>query len=666
MKNSVIAIFLITILTVISGCVTPEKKKDPLTYEGWLDKNTFQIITVGVPSKRLTDPEAKKSSARYAAILNAQYRIIEKFKGARIEGASGMSNFSMGYGGYGSSVNNSSARVSTKGADKSILASMNKNSPKKEVSKKKPAQQPVNINIAVKQGKVVAIKYDKDYNCEIMYRITAPDLETIIRSGNYNPYNNMYYPVYNTETYEDIVENEFLAVSHNPLSTFSIDVDTASYSNVRRFLNRGELPPNGAVRIEEMVNYFTYVYPGPVNNDPFSVNHEVTRCPWNHDHQLVLIALQGKRIKSENIPPRNIVLLLDVSGSMGEPNKLPLLKKTMALLVKQLRKEDHIAIVVYAGAAGVVLPPTSGDRKKDIMDSFSRLNAGGSTAGGEGIELAYKLAKKHFLKNGINRIILGTDGDFNVGTTSDDMLVKLIEEKRKTGVFLTVLGFGMGNLKDSTMEKLANKGNGNYAYIDTFNEAYKVMVKELEANLITIARDVKIQVEFNPGKVKAYRLLGYENRLLKDEDFADDSRDAGEIGSGHTVTVLYEVVPAGKEISLPKVDPLRYQTDRKVSGKSDSNELLYLKLRYKQPNEDKSILITVPVKDNVKEIYACSDNLKFSSAVAGFAMLLRDSKFKGNLSYSMVKDLAQSGKGDDVYGYRAEFLKLVRLAESVK
>ncbi|MCP4137730.1 MAG: VWA domain-containing protein [bacterium] len=568
-----------------------------------------------------------------------------------------MSNFelsgtSIGGGGYSAPAKQATRRTSTTGADKSILAKIKKKTSEKKAPEKKVINRPVHLTALVKGGKVVNVKYDKDNNCEIMYRVTAPNLKKIIDSGYYSPYNNTYYPVspgaYNTESYEDVVENEFLPVSQNPLSTFSIDVDTASYSNVRRFLNNGGLPPNGAVRIEEMINYFSYDYPQPGSKDPFSVNYEISRCPWNKDHQLVLMALQGKRIKTKNIPPRNIVLLLDVSGSMNDPNKLPLLKKSMKLLVKQLRKKDHIAVVVYAGAAGVVLPPTSGNRKKAIMSSLYRLEAGGSTAGGAGIQLAYKLAKKHFRKKGINRIILGTDGDFNVGISSQAELVKLIEKKRRTGVFLTVLGFGMGNYKDAAMEKLANKGNGNYAYIDTFNEAYKVMVQQLGATLITIAKDVKIQVEFNPQKVKSYRLIGYENRMLEDKDFEDDTKDAGEIGAGHSVTVLYEIVP-GRD-----------------AGEAESDELVYLKLRYKQPHESQSSLITVPIKHDVNDIYDSSNNLKFSSAVAGFAMLLRDSKFKGELDYSMVKDLAKSGKGRDKYGYRSEFLKLVKLAENLK
>ena len=372
---------------------------------------------------------------------------------------------------------------------------------------------------------------------------------------------------YNTEDYDGIVENRFLTVTENALSTFSIDVDAASYSNVRRFLQSGQLPPAGAVRTEEMINYFHYDYPQPKNEDPFSINTEMAACPWNPAHRLVLIGLQGKKIPVENLPASNIVFLIDVSGSMMDENKLPLVKASMKMLVDQLREQDKVSLVVYAGNAGLVLPATSGANKNAIKDAIDKLEAGGSTAGGQGIQLAYKTAKENFLKGGNNRVILCTDGDFNVGASSDDDLVRMIEEERKSGVFLTVLGYGMGNYKDNKMEKLADKGNGNHAYIDGLSEAKKVLVNEFGGTLFTIAKDVKLQVEFNPAKVQAYRLIGYENRMLNKEDFNNDKKDAGELGSGHTVTALYEVIPVGvKNEFLEKVDKLKYQQPLKPAN----------------------------------------------------------------------------------------------------
>ncbi len=365
---------------------------------------------------------------------------------------------------------------------------------------------------------------------------------------------------FNTEAYRHIVENPFLDVTRAPLSTFSIDVDTAAYSNTRRFLNEGRLPPKDAVRIEELINYFAYDYPQPVGDAPFSVTTEVAQCPWNSAHRLVHVGLQGKRLSRAQLPPANLVFLLDVSGSMQEPNKLPLVKSALSLLAEQLTERDRVALVVYAGSSGLVLPATTGDRKGEILAAIERLEAGGSTNGGAGIQLAYKVAADNFIRDGINRVILATDGDFNVGVTNEGDLVRLIEAKRQSGVFLSVLGFGTGNVKDATMEQLADKGNGNYAYIDTAAEARKVLGQQLGGTLATIAKDVKLQLEFNPARAAAYRLIGYENRLLRDEDFNDDTKDAGEIGAGHTVTALYEVVPAGQEWSNPGVDPLKYQT----------------------------------------------------------------------------------------------------------
>ncbi|SNS56908.1 Ca-activated chloride channel family protein [Ekhidna lutea] len=464
---------------------------------------------------------------------------------------------------------------------------------------------------------------------------------------------------HNTEEYSTIHENGFKKVLDNALSTFSIDVDAASYSNMRRFINNGQLPPKDAVRIEEMINYFNYEYENPTGKDPFSINTEVARAPWNEKHLIAQIGLQGKKIELENLPASNIVFLLDVSGSMSAPNKLPLLKSAFKLLVNELRPQDKVSIVVYAGAAGVVLEPTDGNDKKKIMEALDRLQAGGSTAGGAGINLAYKLAKEQFVEGGNNRVVLATDGDFNVGASSNASMERLIEEKRNEGVFLTVLGFGMGNYKDSKMEILADKGNGNYAYIDNMKEAKKVLVNEFGGTMFTIAKDVKIQVEFNPNVVQAYRLIGYENRLLNDEDFNDDKKDAGELGSGHTVTALYEIIPVGVESEFVKdIDPLKYQSnEQKVTNSTD--ELLTVKFRYKEPDGSKSKLITQVVENEIRK---SSDNLDWSMAVAGFGMLLRDSEYKNDLSYADVLSLAKKSKGEDGFGYRAEFIELVDLA----
>jgi Ca-activated chloride channel family protein len=466
---------------------------------------------------------------------------------------------------------------------------------------------------------------------------------------------------FNTESYARIYENPFFKAQDNPLSTFSVDVDTASYSNTRRFLSDGQLPPPDAVRLEELINYFGYSYPAPRGDAPFSFSAEVSACPWNRAHRLVHIGLQGKRIDPGQVPPRNLVFLLDVSGSMGSPRKLPLLKAAMRLLVNQLREQDRVAMVVYAGASGLVLPPTAGSDKETILSALDRLEAGGSTNGGDGIRLAYNTARRFFSKRNINRVILATDGDFNVGTTSQGDLVRLIEREREHGIFLTVLGLGMGNYKDSTMEMLADKGNGNYAYLDTMAEARKVLVREAGATLVTIAKDVKIQVEFNPAQVKAYRLLGYENRLLRAEDFNDDRKDAGEIGAGHTVTALYEVVPrgAGSATRVRGVDPLRYQTTRKLSGEAHSGELLTLKLRYKEPLGQRSRLLSTPVLDRGLALSRSSDNFRFSAAVAAFGMLLRRSVHRADASFGMVRELARGARGQDPHGYRGEFLVLV-------
>ena len=433
---------------------------------------------------------------------------------------------------------------------------------------------------------------------------------------------------FNTEDYDGIVENRFLAVKDNPLSTFSIDVDAASYSNVRRFLNNGQLPPAGAVRIEEMINYFHYDYPQPEDGKPFSIYTELSEAPWNKDHRLVLVSLQGKKVSTENIPASNLVFLIDVSGSMEDVNKLPLVKQSMKLLTDQLREKDKVAIVVYAGSAGLVLPATSGANTQTIKDAIERLTAGGSTAGGAGIKLAYSIARQNFVQGGNNRIILCTDGDFNVGASSDDDMERLIEQERKSGVFLTVLGYGMGNYKDNKMQKLADKGNGNHAYIDDISEAKKVLVSEFGGTLFTIAKDVKLQVEFNPSKVQAYRLIGYENRMLNKEDFNNDKKDAGELGSGHTVTALYEVIPVGvKSNFIEKVDPLKYEDKAKQKTANNSSELLTIKFRYKDPAGEKSKLTEHPVVDGHIALNNTSGNFRFAAAVAQFGMLLTHSEF---------------------------------------
>ena len=463
----------------------------------------------------------------------------------------------------------------------------------------------------------------------------------------------------NNESYSNISENIFKTPLKDPLSTFSIDVDKASYSNVRRMINNGEKVPNDAVKIEEMINYFNYNYAQPVDEHPFAIHSETAVCPWNEEHVLVKIGLQGKTIEMENLPASNLVFLIDVSGSMQDVNKLPLLKSAFKLLVNQLREKDKVAIVVYAGAAGVVLEPTSGDQKEKIISALDQLQAGGSTAGAAGIQLAYQLAEKHFKEKGNNRVILATDGDFNVGTSSDSDLEKLIEEKRKSGVFLTVLGFGMGNYKDSKLETLADKGNGNHAYIDNMQEAQKVLGTEFGGTLFTIAKDVKIQVEFNPNKVQAYRLIGYENRLLNDEDFVDDTIDAGEIGSGHTVTALYEVIPQGIKSKFTKDLPsLKYSNTE--PNPTFESELLTVKFRYKKPDQDESIELIKIVPDTVKSVSETPDDFRFAASVAMFGMQLRSSEFKGKTDYDQIIELASKAKGKDQDGYKSEFVRLVK------
>ncbi len=468
-----------------------------------------------------------------------------------------------------------------------------------------------------------------------------------------------------TEDYNRINETPFQRPTQVPLSTFSIDVDTASYSNTRRFIQNGQLPPKDAVRIEELINYFPYSDPGPTGNQPFSVNTELTQTPWNPQHKLVRIGLKGKIPSIDR--PSNLTFLVDVSGSMNSPNKLPLVQQSLKLMVSQLSQRDRVSLVVYAGNAGLVLPPTSVRDKQKIDAAIDRLQAGGSTAGGEGIELAYKTAQQNFLKDGNNRVVLATDGDFNVGMSSDADLERLIESKRDQGIFLTVLGFGIGNYKDNKMETLADKGNGNYAYIDNLLEAKKVLGHDLRGTLFTIAKDVKIQVEFNPTKVQAYRLIGYENRALRDQDFNDDKKDAGDIGAGHSVTALYEIIPMGidSRVKLPKIDDLKYQKPKEGNTSYNADELMQVKLRYKEPNADTSQLITTIVNDRPIAFDATSENLKFSAAVAMYGFLLRDSEYKGMANFDRVLTLAKQSQGRDEFGYRGEFIQLVRLTQTL-
>jgi Ca-activated chloride channel family protein len=466
-----------------------------------------------------------------------------------------------------------------------------------------------------------------------------------------------------TASYASIQENRFREVADHPLSTFSVDVDTASYANVRRFLNEGRLPPADAVRIEELINYFKFDYPAPRNGAPVSVTTELGPAPWNPRHKLALVGLRAVPIKQEKVAPRNLTFLLDVSGSMAPENRLPLVKKAMQMLVETLREEDRVGIVVYAGNSGVALTPTHGDRKDVIKRAIHELNAGGSTNGAAGIQLAYNMATDNFIKGGINRVILATDGDFNVGVTSQTELVRLIEEKRERGIFLSVLGVGDNNLKDSTMEKLADKGNGNYNYLDSLQEARRVLIAEAGATLVTVAKDVKVQIEFNPRFVSAYRLIGYENRLLRKEDFNNDRKDAGEMGAGHTVTALYELIPPGENIPST-VDPLKYQPQPKpvAAVSASSTELMTVKVRYKEPLGDTSKLLEFPVRDTEARMTA---NLGFAAAVAGYGMLLRQSEFKGSTTWKQVVSLAREHRGRDEDGYRAEFIRLADLAAAL-
>ncbi len=466
---------------------------------------------------------------------------------------------------------------------------------------------------------------------------------------------------FNTERYEHLDENPFLKVEESPRSTFSVDVDTASYANVRRMIEAKQEIPKGAVRIEEMVNYFDYHYPAPKGDVPFSVADEVSTCPWEPKHKLVRIALRGKNVELKERPAANLVFLVDVSGSMGSENKLPLLKRSLAMLVEGMKPTDRIALVTYAGSSGLALPSTPCSELKKINAALKELDAGGSTAGGAGIELAYKVAQKNFIKDGINRVILATDGDFNIGITNDSDLVDLIEEKAQSDVFLSVLGFGMGNYNDQMLEKLSGKGNGTYAYIDTINEARKVLVQEASGSLVTIAKDVKLQVEFNPRKVQAYRLIGYENRKMKDRDFNDDQKDAGEIGAEHQVTAFYEVVPVGVKFKQPDLNKLKYQKPESTTTHSaDSNELLTVNFRYKAPSATTSQQVSHPVKDAATPFAKASPDFRFAASVAAFGMLLRESKHSGSTDRKSILAWAGTSRGPDTHGYRAEFIDLVK------
>ena len=529
-----------------------------------------------------------------------------------------------------------------------------------------------NINHQVKEPAVVT---EKDEPAAAEYECTSRALASqhmakrhMSISGNYAGAADMDYVAvqHNTEEYDHISENEFKSVKENPLSTFSIDVDTASYSTVRRFIRYSQLPPKDSVRIEEMINYFSYDYPRPAGQHPFSVVTEMSRCPWNKENRLVHIGIQGRNLDYKNLKAANLVFLVDSSGSMSDHNKLPLLKKSLGLLLNELSGKDRIAVVAYAGSAGMILPSTPATQKEKILAALDMLNAGGSTAGGQGIELAYNVAKQNLLADGNNRVILCTDGDFNVGVSSTGDLVRLIEEKRRDDIYLTICGFGMGNYKDGRMEQISNAGNGNYFYIDSIKEAEKVFVREMRANMFTIAKDVKIQIEFNPVKVKAYRLVGYENRMLAKEDFNNDKKDAGELGAGHTVTALYEIVPAGSKQKINETDKLVYQNTVISDNAKKTGEIMNVKLRYKPPKSDTSILIVQPLKDQAVALEKSSNNFRFSAAVAGFGMILRDSQFKKDLTFNDVLALAKNSKGTDREGYRTEFISLVETCALLK
>ncbi|NJK91455.1 MAG: VWA domain-containing protein [Blastochloris sp.] len=515
-----------------------------------------------------------------------------------------------------------------------------------------PMSTPVNPSQSVSAGKSKREFSDMNFRGEVTYGSSIAPTS----SGN--------------EDYVAPAENPFRSVADEPLSTFSIDVDTASYTNLRRILNQGQRPPPEAVRIEEMLNYFDYAYPSPQGSEPFALHLEAARCPWNAEHQLLRVGIQGRRVGTEQRPPLNLVFLIDVSGSMSDDNKLPLVKKSLALLVRELKPTDRVALVTYAGRSRLALPSTSAREREVILAALENLESGGSTNGEGGIRQAYEVAREHLNKKGINRVILATDGDFNVGVSDREELVRLIQDEARSGVFLNVFGFGMGNLKDATLEQLANKGNGVYGYIDSFQEARKVFVNQINSTLVTIAKDVKIQIEFNPALVGAYRLIGYENRMLNKEDFNDDRKDAGEVGAGHSVTALYELVPAGREHGSG-VDPLKYQRSlrtppTRLSEAAGSGEWLTLKLRYKEPNGSRSQLIQTALRQGQREWRQSSDSFRFAAAVAGFGLLLKESPYRGSSSPELVRQLAGSALEHDPEGYRREFLRLVETAQNLR
>lgn len=474
----------------------------------------------------------------------------------------------------------------------------------------------------------------------------------------------MAYRERNTESYKKVPENDFMSVRVNPLSTMSVDVDRASYANVRRFINEGQTPPPDAVRVEEMINYFNYQYPQPEGDNPLAIVTELTNCPWNDKHKLLHIGMQARTIPTDNLPPSNLVFLIDVSGSMDQENKLPLVKSSLKMLISKLRALDRISIVVYAGSAGLVLPATAGNQKGAINAALNKLKAGGSTAGGAGIKLAYNIAQENYIRGGNNRVILATDGDFNVGVSGDNEMEELITKERQKGIYLTCLGYGMGNYKDSKMEVLADKGNGNYAYIDSKQEAEKTLVREFGGTIFTLAKDVKSQIEFNPAYVQSYRLVGYENRLLNEEDFTDDKKDAGDMGSGHSVTIIYEIIPAGvNSADVRNVRPLKYQQRAAYPTVLDyeaGSELATIKFRYKKPNGNTSKEITHLIYNNSTDIRHASENARFATSVAMFGMLLKNSAYKGTSNYNKVLTMARNSAGYDAEGYRAEFIELVK------
>ncbi len=532
---------------------------------------------------------------------------------------------------------------------------------------------PINkLEVSVKKGEIKNTELELlavvEIEEEVVEEVVFCVVERVENYSSYRPQGAMSFNYNNLsqDSYQYIHDNGFKSTTHEPLSTFSIDVDQASYTNMRRHINEGKTVPKDAIRTEELINYFKYTYPQPKKEEIFSIYTEYGPCPWNPNHKILHIGIMGKEIDTKKMPPANLVLLIDVSGSMWQSNRLPLIKKSLRLLVNQLRAQDKVAIVTYAGTSKINLPATAGNEKEKIIASLGSLEAGGGTYGSGGILMAYQIAKENYIPNGNNRIILCTDGDFNVGVTSYAELERIIEEKRKEGIFLSILGFGMGNYKDDKLELLSNKGNGNYAYIDNLMEAQKVFVEQMGATLLTIASDVKIQAEFNPVHVKAYRLIGYENRLLNNEDFNDDSKDAGELGAGSSVTALYEIITDEKEsenIIIPS--ELRYQNQNVISNPDFKGELAQISIRYKSPTEEKSALVKTIVPNKSKKMKDCSEDFLFAAAVAQYAMILRDSPFKGNAGFANTIELAQNNKGRDTEGYRAEFIRLLKLAESI-